>query len=186
MQTSRPYPDSPVRGCALALTCHRTSLSCRGNVAAARQLLQEFGALEPSATHPSGTEISINEMVPMGSNFDPATHISYFANLERVRCQHTAEVAAFVRSPRQCSCGQAAVASACHSCWASPCPPGAVPDSFSNSCYNCGQHDTKGVHGSMSLDGMLTSDGKEMPRSIWWAYKACERPAPASSAAVLW
>ena len=29
----------------------------------------------------------------------------------------------------------------------------------------------------MSLDGMLTSDGKEMPRSVWWAYKACERPA---------
>ena len=75
-------------------------LSCRGNVAAARQLLQEFGALEPSAAHPSGTQISINEMVPMGSNFDPATHISYFANLERVRCQHTAEVSAFLRSPQ--------------------------------------------------------------------------------------
>ena len=76
-------------------------VAVRGNVAAARQLLQEFGALEPSAAHPSGTQISINEMVPMGSNFDPATHIFYFANLERVRCQHTAEALAFLRSPQQ-------------------------------------------------------------------------------------
>jgi hypothetical protein len=120
-----------------------------GNVAAARRLLAEFDALESSARHPSGTQISINEMVPAGSNFNPAVHISYFANLER-----------------------AAVASACHSCWASPCPPGAVPDAFSRQCYNCGQHDAKGVHGSMSLDGMLTSDGAELPRSVWWAYKA--------------
>ena len=108
---------------------------------AARGLLQEFGA--------SKTNISINEMVPMGSNFNPAVHASFFANLER-----------------------AAVDSACHSCWASACPPGAVPDAFSGLCYNCGQHDTKGVHGSMSLDGLLTDDGKELPRSVWWAYKA--------------
>ena len=113
----------------------------RTHVDAARQLLAEFGASE--------TEISINEMVPMGSNFNPAVHISFFANLER-----------------------AAVDSACHSCWASECPPGAVPDAFSGRCYNCGQHDLKGVHGSMSLDGLLTSDGKELPRSVWWAYKS--------------
>jgi hypothetical protein len=112
-----------------------------GHVDAARQLLAEFEASE--------TDISINEMVPMGSNFNPAVHVSFFANLER-----------------------AAVGSACHSCWASACPPGAVPDALSGRCYNCGQHDTKGVHGSMSLDGLLTSDGKELPRSVWWAYKA--------------
>ena len=113
----------------------------REHVDAARRLLTEFGASE--------TGISINEMVPMGSNFNPAVHVFFFANLER-----------------------AAVDSACHSCWASSCPPGAVPDAFSGLCYNCGQHDSKGVHGSMSLDGLLTSDGKELPRSVWWAYKS--------------
>jgi len=111
------------------------------NVATARALLARYGIVEQC-------EISINEMVPAGSNFVPAVHISYFANLER-----------------------AAVDSACHSCWGSPCPPGAVP-AMSGSCYNCGQSDRFGVHGPQSLDGLLSDDGLEQPRSVWWAYKA--------------
>ena len=77
-----------------------------------------------------------------------ATHVFYFANLER-----------------------AAVDSACHSCWASACPPGAVP-ALTGVCYNCGQSDSHGVHGAQSLDGFLSDDGLEQPRSAWWAYKA--------------
>ena len=28
------------------------------------------------------------------------------------------------------------------------------------------------MHGPQSLDGLLTDDGREQPRSVWWAYKA--------------
>ena len=89
------------------------------------------------------TRISINEMVPSSSNFDPSVHIFYFANLER-----------------------AAVDSACHSCWAEECPVGGTPP-----CFNCAQADAAGVHGGQSLDGLLTVDSAS-PRSVWWAYKA--------------
>ena len=120
------------------LTWHEFSADGRdipANVATARAMLAEFGIPD--------TQISINEMVPAGSNFLPAVHISYFANLER-----------------------AAVDSACHSCWQSACPDGAVPP-----CFNCAQSDRFGVHGGQSLDGLLTDD-TELPRSVWWTYKA--------------
>ena len=82
-----------------------------GNVAAGRALLQRYGT-----EYAKRCEISINEMVPGGLNFNPGVHVSYFANLER-----------------------AAVDSACHACWASACPPGAVPSEVG--CTNCGQSD---------------------------------------------
>jgi hypothetical protein len=106
------------------------------NVQAARTLLATYGVEHK-------TRISINEMVPMNSNFDPSIHIFYFANLER-----------------------AAVDSACHSCWAEDCPIGGAPP-----CFNCAQADAAGVHGGQSLDGLLTVDSAS-PRSVWWAYKA--------------
>jgi hypothetical protein len=106
------------------------------NVKAARSLLATYGVEQE-------TRISINEMVPMNSNFDPSIHIFYFANLER-----------------------AAVDSACHSCWAEDCPIGGIPP-----CFNCAQADAAGVHGGQSLDGLLTVDSAS-PRSVWWAYKA--------------
>ena len=82
------------------------------NVATARMLLARFGA-----DYAERCGISINEMVPPESNFDPGVHVAYFANLER-----------------------AAVDSACHACWQSSCPPGAVP-AMTGVCYNCGQSD---------------------------------------------
>ena len=78
------------------------------DVATARALLARYGA-----DYAECCEISINEMVPPGSNFDPGVHVAYFANLER-----------------------AAVDSACHSCWPSSCPSRAVLP-----CFNCGQSD---------------------------------------------
>lgn len=124
------------------VTWHEFGADGRGiptHVSAARALLAEYYYGIPHAG------ISINEMVPEGANYDPAAHVSFFANLER-----------------------AAVDSACHSCWPEPCPPGAV-----GPCTNCGQSDGYGVHGGQSLDGLLAyTPAGGAPRGVWWAYKA--------------
>eukprot|EP00929_Paragymnodinium_shiwhaense_P086466 TRINITY_DN46988_c0_g1_i1.p1 TRINITY_DN46988_c0_g1~~TRINITY_DN46988_c0_g1_i1.p1 ORF type:complete len:551 (+),score=37.10 TRINITY_DN46988_c0_g1_i1:72-1724(+) len=49
---------------------------------------------------------------------------------------------------------RASVDSSCHACWG----------------FNCAQRDSTGLHGSQSLDGLLTDDQK--PRMVWWLYKA--------------
>jgi hypothetical protein len=118
------------------------------NVAAIRGILQDLGLGE--------RPISINEMVRGQDNFNPAVHISYFANLER-----------------------ADVDSACHSCWAEP-----VANNTKTPCNslgghgnpiwpgrgdNCGQWQTGN---RQTLDGLVTCDGTDSPRGIWWAYKS--------------
>lgn len=95
-------------------------------------------------------------MVGEQDNFNPAVHTSYFANLER-----------------------ADVDSACHSCWAEP-----VVNNESTPCNalggsknptwpgrgdNCGEWQTGN---RQTLDGLVTCDGKDSPRGVWWAYKS--------------
>ena len=118
------------------------------NVDAIRGILQDLGLGE--------RPISINEMVRGGDNFNPAVHISYFANLER-----------------------ADVDSACHSCWAEP-----VADNEKTPCNSLGGHDNPIWPGRgdncgqwqtgnrQTLDGLVTCDGTDLPRGVWWGYKS--------------
>jgi hypothetical protein len=118
------------------------------NVESIRSILRDLGLGE--------RPISINEMVPGGENFNPAVHTSYFANLER-----------------------ADVDSACHSCWAEPVvnnqktPCNALGGSdnhiWPGRGDNCGQWQTGN---RQTLDGLVTCDGSDSPRGVWWAYKS--------------
>ena len=116
------------------------------NVLATRAIIGSLGQ------HAAGrcSKVSINEMVPRQLNFHPGVHVSYFANLERAH-----------------------VDSACHSCWPEPtkgevCSANHFGPGVGD---NCGQWGAQ-CKGGLTLDGLLTCDGKEQPRSVWWAYKA--------------
>ena len=118
------------------------------DVAWVRQLLATLSA-------PASTGISINEMVPAGQNFVPGVHACYFANLERAN-----------------------VDSAMHACWGEPTTGEACSAPHGDNCGQWGTCDTSPggycspCRGGATLDGLLTCDGSERPRSVWWAYKA--------------
>lgn len=117
------------------------------HVAQVRSLILDLG-LQASVRG-----ISINEIVPAEFNFNPAVHVAYFANLER-----------------------AAVDSAMHACWPEPTEGQQCSMNIGDNCGEWSKLPSpEGVHGRSTLDGLLTCDGLQLPRGVWWAYKAYGR-----------